>query len=84
MGYYLSRALSVLGASRHESIETMLAAYDQQKACDAQNIPKYLGALQEISNGLHSPSELAYKIALERSLGHYTDSEYNLVKRSRC
>jgi ubiquitin carboxyl-terminal hydrolase 25/28 len=82
MDAYLSNYARTLGVTRHDSISTILAAYEQQKACDTENLPKYLGALDALSKALPRAEELSYKLAFERSMGYYTDGQSTLCGTS--
>lgn len=64
-----------LGITRNDTANTIIAAYEQQKACDAQNLPKYLGALELLSKArFPGADELGFKLSLEKSMGHFSDS----------
>ena len=87
MNSFLAGYLRTLGVTRHDSVNTILAAYEQQKACDTKNLPKYLGALAELSTALPRAEELSFKLAFERSMGYYTDSQLIFgypFTRDRC
>lgn len=75
MNTYLEEYLHILGVTRYDSVDTILAAYEQQKGCDAQNLPKYLGALEKLSKELPRADELGFKLAFEKSMGHHTDCQ---------
>jgi hypothetical protein len=63
-----------LGVSSFDDIISISRAYTSQIGCDAQNAPKYLGALESISKlNLKGGDELEYLLVTERSLNKYTE-----------
>ncbi len=72
-GHWLSDYCNVLGASRYDTLETIMRGYDLQIATDPARSRKYLDALEKISEGPYVGKEaIQMKIATERSLGRYT------------
>lgn len=69
----VKNACVTLGVTRSDNVDTILAAYAQQKACDVQNVPTYLDALEQLSQHVAKRSdELSFALSIERSMGRYT------------
>nr|ODN88380.1 hypothetical protein L203_02993 [Cryptococcus depauperatus CBS 7841] len=68
-------AIHTLGASRYDTLGTIEVAYDLQITFDTRNIPKYLGALEKITEvNVFGKSSLEMKVAMEKSMDKYTES----------
>jgi ubiquitin carboxyl-terminal hydrolase 25/28 len=65
--------LAALGVRDDDVVDTVSRAYDLQISDDHVNLPKYLGALEKLSNA-HVPGveALQIKVATDRSLDRYT------------
>lgn len=70
-------ACHILGATKYDTAETLETAYDLQIMFNEHNTPRYLGALEKISEApVVGKSSLELKVAMERSLDKYTDGRY--------
>ncbi|KIR77297.1 ubiquitin carboxyl-terminal hydrolase 25/28 [Cryptococcus gattii E566] len=84
----IREACHILGATKYDTAETLETAYDLQIMFDERNTPRYLGALEKISEApVVGKSSLELKVAMERSLDKYTDDEvlkaYSLIGYTR-
>lgn len=69
----IREACHILGATKYDIAETLETAYDLQIMFDERNAPRYLGALEKISEApVVGKSSLELKVAMERSLDKYT------------
>jgi ubiquitin carboxyl-terminal hydrolase 25/28 len=65
-----------LGLTVRDPAGTVEKAYDYQIACDARNTPKYLAALERISEqSVAGKESLQIKVVMERSMNKYTTGE---------
>ncbi|OCF36740.1 hypothetical protein I316_01336 [Kwoniella heveanensis BCC8398] len=72
----VKRALYQLGATKQDRAQTIEIAYGLQIACDAQNTPLYLSALEKIAEApTFGRESLQMRVATERSLNKYTIGE---------
>ncbi|ODO08058.1 hypothetical protein I350_03641 [Cryptococcus amylolentus CBS 6273] len=80
----LKNACHALGATRFDTVDTLELAYDLQIAFDEVNTPKYLGALETISEGpIYGKDSAQLKVAMEKSMDKFTENDllraYSLI-----
>ncbi|WVQ72603.1 hypothetical protein IAR50_002161 [Cryptococcus sp. DSM 104548] len=80
----LKNACHILGATKFDTVDTLELAYDLQIAFDETNTPKYLGALETISEGpVYGKESAQLKVAMEKSMDKFTENDllraYSLI-----
>lgn len=83
--FHAGGATGILGITSLDTAGTVRIAYDLQTACDSEQTPKYLAALEDVSKGIRQgKDDLQVKIITERSLGRYTISQFMVMFLYSC